>query len=768
MRKLHWYLLVLISTIVLVFVRLDIRTDITDFFFTGGDADSAFLINQFSADSLQRRIILSIAHPASEPGEVSAFIDEFRVSLSALKGVERVWSSALDESSIEQLFEIYADQQVHLLSLAPETQIPALFEPAQLQARVARIKSILLGPDPLQAKVLLQKDPMLLTLDWLTRIKSTFSRPRQADDHTVLFVQTSASGMDINAHTSVQQEIKQLFDQLKHSDVGTYQLASTGVPVFASKIKAEVSRDIQRVSGLSMLAIMALFIVVFRSPKALLLTALMLISTISAAVLITQTVFGYVHGLTLALGATLIGICIDYFIHAMIHGSAQSTQFSEQNVRKIWPSLLLGGATTLIGYFALAASGFPGLQQIAVFSASGIVIALLITRFVIPDLMRQFDLHLKPALASERLLKLMHAPVVKLGLPLIAIIVFLGGIFAIQWSDDLQDLSPNLEQLKTNDNLIRSRMASIEPGRFILVEAADTELALQLNEQVHAALANLQSAGVLEDYFPVFPWIASKQLQKRNAQSWNKVIESELIKNWDHALVDDGFSVKAFPALSVSDAEYVERKTLTHTIAEELLSRQLMRYDDKSIVVTWLGKHDVTKLKEAIQAMPGARYFSQRESIDALATSYRQKAAQMLILGLLAILVLLIWRFRSIKQALKVLSPAILSIGFVLGIAGILQSSLNMLHLVGLLLTAAICVDYGIFFAENRSGNHQLAFQAITASALTSAASFASLGVAQNPALQALAWTVAPGILIGFLLCPILLRPASDTAQKPV
>ena len=768
MRKARWYLLIFIATVSIAILKLDIRTDITDFFFTGGDADSAFLINQFSADSLQRRIILSVAHPQGEQTEVSAFIDEFRASLSSLKGVERVWSSALGESGVEQLLKIYADQQIHLRSLAPETQIPALFEPAQLQARVARIKSTLLGPDPQQAKALLQIDPMLLTLDWLTRIQSTFSRPRQADDYTVLFVQTSASGMDINSQTSVQLEIELLFDQLKQHSTGTYRLATTGVPIFASKIKAEVSQDIQRVSSLSMLVIMALFIIVFRSPKALLLTALMLISTVSAAVLITQAVFGYVHGLTLALGATLIGICIDYFIHAMIHGSAQSIELSGQNIRRIWPSLLLGGATTLIGYFALAVSGFPGLQQIAVFSASGIVIALLITRFIIPDLMQRFDLQLKPVLASDRLLKVMHVPAVKLGLPLIAIIVFLGGIFAIQWSDDLQDLSPNLEQLKANDSLIRSRMASIEPGRFILVQAQDTETALQRSEQAHAVLASLQNEGVLEDYFPVFPWIASKQLQQRNEQSWNKVLESELMNNWDRALVDEGFSVKAFPPLSVSDSEFIERKTLKQPIAEELLSRQMMRYDGKSIVVTWLGKHDVETLKEAIQAVPGARYFSQRDSIDALATSYRQKAAQMLVLGLLAILALLIWRFRSVKQALKVLSPAMLSIGFVLGIAGMLESPLNMLHLVGLLLTAAICVDYGIFFAENRSGNHQLAFQAITASALTSAASFASLGVANNPALQALAWTVAPGILIGFLLCPILLRPASALADKAV
>ncbi|MCK5924190.1 MAG: hypothetical protein KAG66_24860, partial [Methylococcales bacterium] len=97
---------------------------------------------------------------------------------------------------------------------------------------------------------------------------------------------------------------------------------------------------------------------------------------------------------------------------------------------------------------------------------------------------------------------------------------------------------------------------------------------------------------------------------------------------------------------------------------------------------------------------------------------------------------------------------------------GLFRAPMNMLHLIGILLTAAICVDYGIFYAENRSGNQTLTFQAITISALTSTLSCACLGVAQSPALHALAWTVAPGILLGFLLCPITLKSDAKIPQS--
>ena len=93
------------------------------------------------------------------------------------------------------------------------------------------------------------------------------------------------------------------------------------------------------------------------------------------------------------------------------------------------------------------------------------------------------------------------------------------------------------------------------------------------------------------------------------------------------------------------------------------------------------------------------------------------------------------------------------------GVSGL---PIGMLHLVGLLLGAAICVDYGVFFVENCCDSRERTFQAITVSAITTVSAFACLGVAENPALNALAWTVAPSVLLGYLLCPIMLGQLND------
>jgi predicted exporter len=129
----------------------------------------------------------------------------------------------------------------------------------------------------------------------------------------------------------------------------------------------------------------------------------------------------------------------------------------------------------------------------------------------------------------------------------------------------------------------------------------------------------------------------------------------------------------------------------------------------------------------------------------------------MLAWGGVAILLMLMLRYRSILSAVRVLSPALLSVLLVLGLWGVSAVAPGILHLIGLLLATAICVDYGVFFFENAGGNLQRTLRAISISALTTAVSFACLGAADMPALHALAWTVAPAVLFGFLLCPLLL-----------
>ena len=85
------------------------------------------------------------------------------------------------------------------------------------------------------------------------------------------------------------------------------------------------------------------------------------------------------------MGASLIGGAQDYGIYFLCNRVGADAQVdSWRLLRRLLPALLLALITTVIGYMGLALTPFPGLRQIAVFSALGLVFAWLTVVFWFP------------------------------------------------------------------------------------------------------------------------------------------------------------------------------------------------------------------------------------------------------------------------------------------------------------------------------------------------------------------------------------------------
>ncbi|MCG6868197.1 MAG: MMPL family transporter [Gammaproteobacteria bacterium] len=736
------------------------RTDIGDFFYPGGSEDPGYLVTLQQSDELERRYLVSIGHPDVDVAASRKFLEELQNSLAQSGLVQHIWTEPLGQADVRQLLRFYAPHQQHLYSLEPEREITRLLDPEGMALQATMIREALLGPDPSLAKSLLRDDPMLLTLSWFRKVGEMYKQPEPDPTYSAFFLETRDAGLDTAAQQRFIRTLVETFNGLNAGFGKSFTLEFTGVPVFATSIHEQVRRDVNRIGTLSIGLVVLLSWLVFRSLRALICICIMLFASASIAILSTQLVYGYLHGLTLALGATLIGVSVDYFIHGMVNSGDRAGTDRQQAIRRIWPALLLGGTTTLIGYTALSFSGFPGLQQVAVFTSSGIIAALVITRFMLSDLMSLFRVQVRPRVHLSWLLSIGISTQSRvLILAVVACVQLIYGS-RMHWDDDLSGLAPTLERLADTDRSIRARFSSIEPGRFIIVSGDDMESTLRVAEVVQRRLAILMQEGKLDLYYPLFPWIASMDIQSRNVKAWNDAVNADVQEQWDRVLLDKGLSAESFPGLSSQNKPFLDpERALTSPVAT-LLSTQFIAKPDGVAAVIWLGRHVPQALQDALRPIQGARYFSQKDNIQQLSREYRKKAQTMLIWGVLVILILLAVRYRSLKISVLALAPATLSIMMIVAAWGMFGVSVGILHLIGLLLTAAVCVDYGIFFLENRSGDIKVTFQAITISAFTTAAAFGSLGVAENPALHALAGTVGPGALAGFLLCPIMLgRP---------
>ncbi len=739
-------------------IGVDFKTDLSAFIIAGDNAEEILLASEMQSGTLSRRYLISVGS-VDQPEVSKTFVQALQNQLNAIEGVEDVWLPGQKSNIPKTMQDLYAQYAAAMHSLNPEPDLESLFTEQGLQQRAALLKKLLLSPQGAMFKQIALQDPLLLTLNGFQSIAGQMQQVLSQDgQYQNLVLETAMAGLDAPQQSRIQTAIKQVFNTLNQQSL--YQLEMTGVPIFAVATQTLIQGDITKVSILSSVALVLLFLLIFRSFSVSFQVFTLLAIVILSAILSTYLVFGYVHGMTVAIGSTLVGICIDYPIHAVAH--AQSVDSSVRRVAviaKIWPSMLLGGITTMIGYVALGASGYPGFQQVAVYAATGILVSLLLTRFIFPGLLTSNNYHqLKiPLIASWAVFCQRFRPWL-ITLLLMVLGVSMLGLKSLHWMKDMQELTPELDYLKQNDKRIRARMTSIEPGRFVLVTGQTIEAALQKTEAVYPVLDQLKQKGQLSDYFGLYPWLLSAQQQQHNQTLLQTYLTTDKQSLWQQVLKQQGLSVKRLGDLVYAPTESLLLDQVLNTSVKKIIDSRIIKGKQQTIIMIWLGEHQPKAVQKAMDEIDGVQYFSQRDMLNNMTKDYTDRAQILLMIGMTLIILLLIVRYKSLFKAIQTLLPAVLSAFLILAVWSFTGVAISFLHLVGFLLVVAICVDYGIFYQENRGGDISLTYQAMAASMLTSALAFGSLITAESTSLRILASVVAVGVLLGFVLCPLIIK----------
>ncbi|MEQ1636243.1 MAG: MMPL family transporter [Methylococcales bacterium] len=756
------FLLVLSALVLLAVTTTHFKTDISAFFIAGDNAEEILLASEIQSGTLSRRTILSIGSLEKKPPSQS-FVKQFSQSLKAIPGVTDVWKADETRDAVKALETLHLPYAAQLYSRNPEAELNTLFNPQGLVDRAAGLKQALLSPQAAIVKKVALHDPLLLALNgFKSQFASLQATQKTVQPYANLILETTYSGMDVPEQTRIQKEIQRLFaEQTKASnpDGLSYQLEMTGVPIFAAATQNMIQADVQFISTFSTVVLAVLFFWIFRSFSVFFWVSCLLVAVLTVSVLVTDLLFGSIHGIAMAIGGTLAGICVDYPLHALVHAQAVESQYRAKAIISLWPGMLLGGVTTLIGYLALSFSGYPGFQQVAVFAATGILVALLLTRYVLPHLITGIT----KTYNHEHFTLVWIKFCTRFRPALLSIVLVLAGISAytlseLHWLEDLQQLTPELDYLKVKDAEIRSRMLSIEPGRFVLVSAGDTESALQKAEQVYQRLDQVKAKGELGEYFGLYPWILSQQQQSYNAQLLTQQLTPSLLKQWQTALLTNGLSVEHLGQFHYAAKQNLSLQQVLQSPIGHLLDNQIIIKPEQTLIIIWLTEHQPEALQSALADLPHVQYFSQRDLLNKLSVSYQKRSQLLLLLGLSAILLVLFIRYRSLWKALETLAPALLSMLILLGIWALSGMPLSFLHLVGFLMVIAICTDYGIFYQENPDGNIRLTYQSIFVSMLTNIGAFGCLNFVNTSTLKTLALCVMYGLILGFLLCPIMIK----------
>lgn len=761
-RKRLFYALLPILVVSAVIVT-QVKTNLSAFFIAGDSDEEKLLASEMQSGVLSRRYLLSIVDPSGTGIPEKAGLDALMARFNSIEGVESVWHPEQSRVAFEAIGKLYAPHAAQMYSLTPQSELDRLFSDEGLKQRATQLKTALLSPKAAMVKPVAVQDPLLLSLQGFRKLAKYWAgtgRHRNAYQNLVL--DTEPSGLDKERQSAIRRQIDERFAAWNQALSNRYRLEITGVPVFAVATQTLIEGDVERIGTLSSVGLGLLFLWLFRSFRALLQVGALLVATIAIAVLTTDAVFGYVHGLTLAIGSTLGGVCIDYALHGLVHGQNVPPRKRASAIARIWPSMAMGAVTTSVGYGVLGLSGYPGFKQIAVYSAAALASALFLTRFVLPSLISDLPVP-KTRPRSGVLERWMdfcsrhRRAMVLIFLPVLGLAA--ANLPSLRWIADLEELTPEVDYLKAADRAIRARMVSIEPGRFVLISAKDTESALQTAERVYPLLEALKTKHRLQDYFGVYPWLLSQKQQQENAAALRGHLDESTHRTWINALRAQGLSLERLGRLDYGLSEPLTAGQVLSSPLHPMLDSQIAIRPGRVLLTIWLGKHEAGALKSALAGLDGVFYFSQRDLLNRLTAEYTERAALLAAAGFAVIFALLWLGYRRPWPALQTMLPSLSAAVIIAGVFSLTRQPLSFLHLTGFLLAISICDDFGIFFRENRSGEITLTYRAMSASMLTTALAFGCLAVAETTMLRTLSVVVGLGVVIGFLLCPVMIKP---------
>ena len=662
---------------------------------------------------------------------------------------------------------------------------PERFSADGLHAALSGSIDLLASPAGLLVKSLLPRDPTGEMMQLLDQFNSG-TQPRLVEGawasrdgaRALMLVQTRASGSDTDAQQLAMAAIRQAFDQAPGATASA-QLVMTGPGVFSVTSRDTIKRQVTRLSILSLALIATLLLLVYRSFSALALGLVPVISGALAGIAAVSLGFGAVHGITLGFGTALIGEAVDYSIYLFVQ-SEQNSADHQSWIKRFWPTVRLGVLTSIAGFASLLLSGFPGLAQLGLYAIAGLIVAATVTRFVLPSLLpANFRIH--DVSAVGRTLSRVVQRAAALRWPAAIVLLAACAIVVTNrdslWDDKIASLSPVSQADVELDTRLRADMGAPDVRYLVVVSGTNQESVLRAAERVSTLLQAHVEQGELAGFESPSRYLPSVATQRARQASLppRPVLETRVAQAVQGLPVraqlftpflDDTAAARSQPLLQASDLQ----QTSMAMAVDALLIQQHGQWRALlPLTAPEGGSIDADPIRAALNAMPDVLFVDMKAESDRLYSGYLHEAIVLSLGGLVAIVALLLAVFRSPMRVLRVIAPLAAAVITVTAGLSLFGQQMIILHLVGLLLVAAVGSNYALFFdrPDPRTPILPRTLASMLFASLTTVAGFGLLAFSDVSLLQALGVTVAPGVILALFYSAIFARQA-DACQSNV
>ena len=515
----------------------------------------------------------------------------------------------------------------------------------------------------------------------------------------------------------------------------------SGAPFHAALATERSKREINILSAVSLVIVLALGVWLFRSVRFVMPLVTTLASAFLVATAVVFAVWGRPHVLTFVFGTTLIGLGVDYVYHAC----------AAEDVRTVRRPLAYALVTTLACFVPLAFSGVTVLRQMSLFTGAGLltVWAAVMAWFgragARPShwdnghlarcedwdngrLARCTPTPLSPGGRSK--LRPSHAI---LTAAVILLVICAGALRIRLSSDPAQFYRPDPFLAEGERKFYELNQAAA--ARFAVVEGATVQEALEREE----------TTGV-KGLSAIIPSL------KRQRE--NQALVAELRKRTGSAYT----ALTGVPVRAGADTRgLLDPEAITDPLLEKLIRSMCVKANGRVLLVSPLpiGESDCSQppqregrnlLRPPGASAAGVTIVEPKRELMSLFDAYAREAYRLLGISfvLLAVLLAALFRRRFLAAALPVAAAALATLG-VLGWCGV---QLTFFHVLCFFVCTGLGLDYVIFHLGDSLPRTR---RVVLVSFLTSAAAFGLLAFTSFPVTRAMGATLALGLFFVYL-----------------
>lgn len=525
------------------------------------------------------------------------------------------------------------------------------------------------------------------------------------------------------------------------------QLLSRGTVFYSDYASQQAKHDIATLGTATVLGVILLILVVFRSPRPLLLSLLSIAIGALAGTVVTLLLFGELHLMTLVMSMSIIGISADYTLYylteRMVHGETTSPW---QSLEKVRGALLLALLTTVAAWLIMLLAPFPGIRQMAVFAATGLSASCLTAIVWHPYLCR--GLPVRPVPAMALLLRWLAAwrrnKTLIVGLPLAMALFSLAGLALMRVDDDISQLQALPQHLLMQEKTITQLTGQSVDQKWFVIWGDSPQQTLERLDAFTPALVRAQQEGLITRYRTV----PLNSLARQQA-------DLHLLRDAAPAIVRalQGAGVtRVAPDLSPMPVSVDD--WLASPASEGWRLLWLSLPDGRSgVLVPVEGVTRSAALNALAERADGVVWVDRKARFDTLFGLYRLLLSGLLGVALLAITCSAILRL-GVRRGLINLLPSLLSLGCGLAVLTLTGHTVNLFSMLALALVLGIGINYTLFFSNPR-GTPLTSLLAVTLAMMTTLLTLGMLVFSATQAISSFGIVLVSGIFAAFVLSPL-------------